>query len=40
MLDDPDKIYGSGKEHNLVFNKNFKNNHPAAYKIATRIAND
>lgn len=41
MLKDPGKVYGSGDEHiNLVFNKNFKDEHPAAYKIATRIADD
>ncbi|PNZ30784.1 ABC transporter substrate-binding protein [Staphylococcus petrasii] len=41
MLKDPDKIYGSDHEHiNLVFNSNFKDQHPAAYKIATRMADD
>lgn len=41
MLDDPDKIYGGDDEHiNLVFNKKFKDEHPAAYTIATRMAED
>lgn len=41
MLNDPDKIYGADNEHiNLVFNKAFKDKHPAAYKIATRMADD
>lgn len=41
MLSDPDKIYGGNDDHiNLVFNKGFKDEHPAAYKIATRMAND
>lgn len=41
MLDDPDNIYGSNDDHiNLVFNKEFKDEHPAAYKIATRMADD
>lgn len=41
MLDDPDKIYGGDDDHiNLVFNKGFKDEHPAAHKIATRMADD
>lgn len=41
MLDDPDKVYGNQDEHiDLVFNKEFKQSHPGAYKIATRIADD
>ena len=41
MLKDPDKIYGNNKQHiDLVFNHNFKEKHPAAYDIATRIAKD
>lgn len=41
MLKDPNKIYGGDDEHiDLVFNKKFKDEHPAAYKIATRIADD
>lgn len=40
-LDDPDNIYSSNDDHiNLVFNKDFKDEHPAAYKIATRMADD
>ncbi|WP_454311759.1 glycine betaine ABC transporter substrate-binding protein [Staphylococcus hominis] len=41
MLKDPDKIYGNNKQHiDLVFNHNFKEKHPAAYDIATRMAKD
>lgn len=40
MLKDPDKIYGKDEHINLVFNKDFKDEHPAAYKIATRMADD
>lgn len=41
MLKDPERIYGKEDEHiDLVFNKEFKNNHPAAYTIATRMADD
>lgn len=40
MLDDPDKIYGNDEHVNLVFNKDFKDEHPAAYKMATRMADD
>lgn len=40
MLSDPDKIYGGDDHINLVFNKDFKEEHPAAYKIATRMADD
>ena len=41
MLKDPDKIYGKEDQHiNLVFNKEFKTNHPAAYTIATRMSDD
>ncbi|MCU5746927.1 ABC transporter substrate-binding protein [Staphylococcus sp. SQ8-PEA] len=41
MLKDPEKIYGSNDQHiDLVFNKDFKQNHPGAYTIATRIADD
>ena len=41
MLKDPDKIYGKEDQHiNLVFNKEFKANHPAAYTIATRMSDD
>ncbi|GAB4074247.1 hypothetical protein GCM10028778_17500 [Barrientosiimonas marina] len=41
MLKDPDKIYGGNDDHiNLVFNKDFQAAHPAAYKIATRMADD
>ena len=41
MLKDPEKIYGKDDEHiNLVFNKNFKDDHPAAYTIATRISDN
>lgn len=39
MLEDPDEIYGGdGDEIVLVFNKDFKEAHPAAYKIATQFA--
>src|SRR5699024_5444659 len=41
MLNYPAKLYGGDDDHiNLVFNKDFKEEHPAAYKIATRMAND
>lgn len=41
LLEDPQDVLESKEEHiNLVFNKKFKNAHPAAYKIATRIADD
>jgi len=41
MLDDPNKIYAGEDDHiNLVFNKKFADKHPAAYKIATRVAKD
>lgn len=41
MLEDPEEIYGSEDDHvNLVFNKDFKAEHPAAYEIATRISDD
>ncbi|HEC2157926.1 ABC transporter substrate-binding protein [Staphylococcus delphini] len=41
MLDDPNHAYGNEKKHvDLVFNKDFKEAHPAAYTIATRIAKD
>ncbi|MEK4860606.1 MULTISPECIES: glycine betaine ABC transporter substrate-binding protein [Staphylococcus] len=41
MLKDPDKIYGKEDQHiNLVFNKEFKENHPVAYTIATRMSDD
>src|SRR5699024_5705495 len=41
MLDDPDKMYSGDDEHiNLVFNKKFEKEHPAAHKIATRMAED
>ncbi|HLR02135.1 MAG TPA: glycine betaine ABC transporter substrate-binding protein [Virgibacillus sp.] len=41
MLDDPNKVYAGTDDHiNLVFNKNFADRHPAAYKIATRMAKD
>ena len=41
MLKGPEKIYGKDDEHiNLVFNKNFKDDHPAAYTIATRISDN
>ncbi|MBF7015957.1 glycine betaine ABC transporter substrate-binding protein [Staphylococcus durrellii] len=41
MLEDPDKVYGNKDQHiDLVFNKEFKQNHPGAYKIATRMADD
>lgn len=41
MLDDPGNIYGGEDEYiNLVFNKEFKKEHPAAYLIATRMAKD
>lgn len=41
MLDDPQGVYGNGEDHiNLVFNKEFKSEHPAAYRIATRMAAD
>ena len=40
MLKDPDNIYGNNNQHiDLVFNKDFKA-HPAAYTIATRMADD
>jgi ABC-type proline/glycine betaine transport system substrate-binding protein len=35
----PDNIYGNNNQHiDLVFNKDFKEAHPAAYTIATRMA--
>lgn len=41
MLDDPENIYDGSDEHvNFVFNSGFENEHPAAYKIATRMADD
>lgn len=41
MLDDPQGVFGNEEDHiNLVFNKEFKSEHPAAYKIATRMAAD
>ncbi|MEX2948769.1 glycine betaine ABC transporter substrate-binding protein [Staphylococcus warneri] len=41
MLKDPEKIYGKEDQHiNLVFNKEFKANHPAAYTITTRMSDD
>lgn len=41
MLDDPDEIYGGdGDQIQLVFNADFKDEHPAAYEIATRMADD
>lgn len=41
MLKDPDNIYGNNNQHiDLVFNKDFKEAHPAAYTIATRMADD
>lgn len=41
MLKDPDKIYGKDDQHiNLVFNKEFKDSHPAAYTVATRISDN
>ncbi|WP_283589498.1 glycine betaine ABC transporter substrate-binding protein [Staphylococcus nepalensis] len=41
MLDDPDKIYGKNDQNiDLVFNNNFKEQHPGAYTIATRMAKD
>ncbi|UDI77300.1 ABC transporter substrate-binding protein [Staphylococcus taiwanensis] len=41
MLKDPDNIYGNNNQHiDLVFNKGFKEAHPAAYTIATRMADD
>src|SRR5699024_2335499 len=41
MLDDPDKMYSGDDEHiNLVFNKKFEKEHPAAHKIETRMAED
>lgn len=41
MLDDPENIYDGSDEHiNFVFNSSFENEHPAAYKIATRMADD
>lgn len=41
MLDDPDKMYSGDDEHiNLVFNEKFAEEHPAAHKIATRMAED
>ncbi|BCU53331.1 glycine betaine/proline transport system substrate-binding protein [Staphylococcus auricularis] len=41
MLKDPDKIYGDTNQHiDLVFNQNFKDRHPAAYTITTRMADD
>ena len=40
MLKDPDNIYGNNNQHiDLVFNKDFKEAHPA-YTIATRMADD
>ncbi|PTF15908.1 glycine betaine ABC transporter substrate-binding protein [Staphylococcus devriesei] len=41
MLKDPDNIYGNNDQHiDLVFNSDFKEQHPAVYTIATRIADD
>ncbi len=41
LLKDPDDVYNSSEEHiNLVFNKSFKDDHPAAYKIVTAIGDD
>lgn len=41
LLDDPNRIFGRDSEHiDLVFNKDFKRKHPAAYTIATRMADD
>lgn len=41
MLDDPENIYDGSDEHiNLVFNEGFAQEHPAAYEIATRMADD
>lgn len=41
MLDDPDKIYGKNDQNiDLIFNNNFKEQHPGAYTIATRMAKD
>ena len=41
MLKDPDNIYGNNNQHiDLVFNKDFKEAHPNAYTIATRMADD
>src|SRR5699024_2695645 len=41
MLDDPNKVYAGEDDHiNLVFNEKFADRHPAAYKIATRMAKD
>ncbi|HLR59036.1 MAG TPA: glycine betaine ABC transporter substrate-binding protein [Pseudogracilibacillus sp.] len=41
LLKDPDKIYGNNDDHiNLVFNKGFQDEHPAAYKVATKMASD
>ena len=34
MLKDPEKIYGKDDEHiNLVFNKNFKDDHPLHIRL-------
>lgn len=41
MLDDPNNDYGNEKIHiDLVFYKDFKDEHLAAYTVATCIAND
>ncbi|GKV68908.1 hypothetical protein NCCP2716_14060 [Sporosarcina sp. NCCP-2716] len=41
LLKDPEEVFSSGEEHiNLVFNKKFKDEHPAAYKIVTAIGDD
>lgn len=41
LLDDPNRIFGKDDEHiDLVFNDDFKRNHPAAYTIATRMADN
>ena len=35
MLKDPDNIYGNNQHIDLVFNKDFKEAHPAAYSCNT-----
>lgn len=41
MLDDPDEVYGGDGDHIVsVFNKDFKDEHPAAYKVVKQFANN
>lgn len=41
MLEDPDEIYGGeGDQIQMIFNKDFEEAHPAAYKIATQFVED